>query len=67
MPRPSSAAAAADTVFMMAENSQYWPEVMRAQELIRAGAIGEPVSGRGYNFLPFSLRFWTDFRLTLVY
>ena len=33
----------------MAENSQYWPEVMRAQQLIRDGAIGVALSGRGYH------------------
>jgi predicted dehydrogenase len=33
-------------VFMVAENAQYWPEVVKAQELLRAGAIGEVVTAR---------------------
>ncbi len=37
------------TVFMMAENSQYWPEVLAAKTLIADGAIGELVSGRGWH------------------
>ncbi len=39
--RIMAAAADAGTVFMVAENAQYWPEVLRAKELIDAGAIGE--------------------------
>ena len=31
-------------VFMVAENAQYWPEVMIAQDLIEDGAIGEIVT-----------------------
>jgi hypothetical protein len=30
---------------MVAENSQYWPEVTRAREFIERGAIGEIVTG----------------------
>ena len=33
-------------VFMVAENSQYWPEVTRARELIDQGAIGEVLTAR---------------------
>jgi UDP-N-acetyl-2-amino-2-deoxyglucuronate dehydrogenase len=33
-------------VFMMAENSQYWPEVVAAKELISSGAIGRLLSAR---------------------
>jgi UDP-N-acetyl-2-amino-2-deoxyglucuronate dehydrogenase len=43
------ASAKASLVFMMAENSQYWPEVVRAQELVRGGAIGKLLSGRGWH------------------
>ena len=43
-----AAAEASSNVFMMAENSQYWPEVIRAQELIAQGAVGELLSGRGW-------------------
>ena len=40
------AARKAGTVFMVAENAQYWPEVVRARQAIRAGAIGEPIAAR---------------------
>ncbi|MCZ6636072.1 MAG: Gfo/Idh/MocA family oxidoreductase [bacterium] len=40
------AARAAGTVFMVAENSQYWPEIVKAQEMIEAGAIGEIITAR---------------------
>ncbi len=33
-------------VFMVAENAQYWPEVVKAKEVIDSGAIGEPVTAR---------------------
>ena len=38
--RIMAAAADAATVFMVAENAQYWPEIVRAKELIDAGVIG---------------------------
>ena len=44
-----AAAAAAQgngLVFMMAENSQYWPEVVAAKEIIATGAIGRLLSAR---------------------
>jgi UDP-N-acetyl-2-amino-2-deoxyglucuronate dehydrogenase len=41
-----AAARRAGTVFMVAENSHYWPEVTRARELIDAGAIGEVLTIR---------------------
>ena len=31
------------------ENSQYWPEVVTAKELIASGAIGTPLSGRAWH------------------
>jgi predicted dehydrogenase len=37
------------TLPRMAENSQYWPEVVRAKELIGKGAIGTLLSGRGWH------------------
>ena len=40
------AAGRAGTVFMVAENSQYWPDVVRARDLLVSGAIGEPVTAR---------------------
>jgi len=41
-----SAAREAGTVFMIAEQAQYWPHVVKAQQLIRNGAIGEIVTAR---------------------
>ena len=35
-----------DTVFMVAENAQYWPEIVQAKKLINAGAIGEIITAR---------------------
>ena len=36
-----AAARAAGTVFMVAENAQYWPEVLTVRDLIADGAIGD--------------------------
>ncbi len=44
--RIQQAAGEAGTVFMVAENSQYWPEVVKARELAREGAIGEVMTAR---------------------
>ena len=41
-----AAARAAGTVFMVAENAQYWPEVVTAGRLIADGAIGDLVTAR---------------------
>ena len=41
-----AAAANVDLVFMVAENSQYWPEVVKARELIQHGAIGDIITAR---------------------
>ncbi len=41
-----AAARSAGTVFMVAENAQYWPEVVRAKQLLESGAIGELVTVR---------------------
>jgi predicted dehydrogenase len=39
-------------VFMVAENAQYWPEVVTARELIENGAIGAVVTARASIFFP---------------
>ena len=39
-----AAAKQAGTVFMLAENAQYWPEIIKAQELIEQGAIGDVIT-----------------------
>jgi predicted dehydrogenase len=47
-----AAAGQAGMVFMVAENAQYWPEVVLAQQLIADGAIGEVVTARACSFVP---------------
>ena len=41
-----AAAEQAGTVFMVGENTQYWPEVVKAQQLINDGAIGDIITAR---------------------
>ncbi len=43
-----AAAQQAGTVFMVAEQAQYWPDACKVQELIQAGAIGEIITARAY-------------------
>ena len=45
-----AAAAEAGVVFSVAENGEFWPELVRAKELIDSGAIGEVVTARA-NFI----------------
>ena len=47
-----AAAATAGTVFMVAENAQYWPEVLTVRDLIRDGAIGDVITARAATFFP---------------
>jgi predicted dehydrogenase len=47
-----AAAARAGTTFMVAENAQYWPEVLMVREAIEQGAIGEVVTARACTFVP---------------
>ena len=47
-----SAAKKAGTVFMIAEQSQYWPDVIKAKALIEEGSIGDVVSARANFFDP---------------
>jgi UDP-N-acetyl-2-amino-2-deoxyglucuronate dehydrogenase len=46
------AARRAGTVFMVAENTQYWPEVRTVQRLLADGAIGEVITARGSFAIP---------------
>lgn len=39
-------------VLMVAENTQYWPEVTRVKELLDDGAIGDLVTARAWHCLP---------------
>lgn len=47
------AAKDAGTVFMVAENSQYWPEIVKAKEVIENGAIGDIITARAAFCFPF--------------
>jgi UDP-N-acetyl-2-amino-2-deoxyglucuronate dehydrogenase len=47
-----AAAAEAGTTFMVAENAQYWPEVVLAQQLIEDGTLGEVITARACCFVP---------------
>ena len=47
------AGATADVVvFQIAENAQFWPEVVEVQRLIAEGAIGEVISARSWHCAP---------------
>jgi predicted dehydrogenase len=47
-----AAARQSDKVFVVAENSQYWPEVIVAKELIDDGALGEVIMARAWHCAP---------------
>ena len=42
------AARGAGTVFLVAENAQYWPEVVRTKELLDDGVVGQVVTARAW-------------------
>jgi predicted dehydrogenase len=47
-----AAARRAGTVFMVGENTQYWPEVLTARRLLAEGAIGDVVTARASFAIP---------------
>lgn len=47
-----TAAQSAGTVFMVAENAQYWPEALVVRDYIADGAIGDVVTARAATFFP---------------
>jgi UDP-N-acetyl-2-amino-2-deoxyglucuronate dehydrogenase len=47
-----AAARRAGTVFMLAENAQYWPEILLAREQIAGGAIGDVITAQAHLFFP---------------
>jgi UDP-N-acetyl-2-amino-2-deoxyglucuronate dehydrogenase len=47
-----AAAGHAKTVFMLAENAQYWPEILIAREQIENGAIGDTITAQVHLFFP---------------
>ncbi len=46
--RIMSAARQAGTVFMVAEQAQYWPDALAVQRLIQEGVVGEIITARAY-------------------
>lgn len=44
--RVLAAGAAADQAFMVGENSQYWPDVVAVERLLRDGAVGEVIAAQ---------------------
>jgi predicted dehydrogenase len=56
--RVLAAAREARVVFMLAENAQYWPGVVRAKALLDEGAIGELVTARAWSCTPPAGRFF---------
>lgn len=50
-----AAAAQADTVFMIAEQAQYWTDVHKARELMDAGAIGDVITARACFYDPLTV------------
>jgi predicted dehydrogenase len=47
-----AAAGDAGTTFMVAENAQYWPEVVLARQLVEDGTLGEIITARACSFVP---------------
>lgn len=47
-----AAARRAGTVFLVAENAQFWPEVLTAQRLLADGAIGDVLTARASFAIP---------------
>lgn len=55
-----AAAAETNVVFMIAENSQYWPEVVAAKRLIDEGAIGDIITARAAFVMEFDNYWFKD-------
>lgn len=53
-----AAADAAGVVFMVGENAQYWPGVLRAKQLLEEGAIGALITARAWCCTPFMPEFY---------
>ncbi len=47
-----AAAEQAGTTFMVAENAEYWPEVLTAKRLVDEGVIGEVITARSWHCAP---------------
>ena len=50
----------ADIVFMVAENSQYWPEIVTARDLIQEGKIGDILTARAAFVMEFDDYWFKD-------
>ena len=58
--RVLATAADADVVFQIAENAQFWPEVLEVRRLIAEGAVGEVISARSWHCAPPLSDFYPD-------
>ena len=47
-----AAARSSSTVFLVAENAQYWPEVVMTKHLIDDGVLGEVITARAWHCAP---------------
>jgi len=47
-----AAARSSSTVFLVAENAQYWPEVVLTKDLIDDGVLGEVITARAWHCAP---------------
>jgi predicted dehydrogenase len=54
------AAATTEVVFQVAENAQFWPEVVEVQRLIAEGAIGDVITARSWHCAPPMGDFYPD-------
>ena len=54
-----AAARGAGTVFLLAENAQYWPGVVHAKQLLEERAIGELLTARAWCCMPFLPQFYS--------
>ena len=57
-----AAARQAGTVFMVAENSQYWPEIVTARTLIQEGKIGDVLTARAGFVMEFDDYWFKDLK-----
>jgi UDP-N-acetyl-2-amino-2-deoxyglucuronate dehydrogenase len=53
-------ASKAGNVFMVGENAQYWPEIVKAKEVLESGTIGEVITARAAFVYPFDPYWFKD-------
>ena len=55
-----AAAESSNKVFMVAEQSQYWPEIQIAQQIVKKGKLGQIITARAYFGGPANRRPYTN-------